>query len=151
MPGPHLTVTLWQCFPDVGGCDAWQSNWWEVPNQSCSYQWWVGWHSPKALTRWAWPGSRWTLIGHERWEDYYGISWKSEAYYAYPNPSTAPRGHDLTPSGHWFVEYDWNGEETDRRWSYAILTEGPLYLKGGRSKGKGKGQNLSLCKHAIGM
>ena len=107
----------------------------------------------EALTNWSWPGkkSRWTLIGHERWDDLNGFCWKTEAQYALPNPSTTPRGHDPTPLGHWAVTYDWKGEETDRQWSADILTEGALYLKGGGSKGKGKGQNLSVCNHMIGV
>ena len=133
MPGPHLTLSIFQCFPDVGGCDAWLSNWW-----GAAHQWWVGWHSPKPLTRWAWPSPiyGWTLIGHERWRDLNGISLKAEALYAHPNPSVAPWGHDLTPCGHWHVRYDAQGNETARSWSDEILSEGELYLKG-----KGKGQN----------
>ena len=42
-------------------------------------------------------------------------------------------------------------EATDRQWSANILTEGALHLKGGGSMGKGKGQNLSICNHMIGM
>ena len=154
MPRAHLTLTLWQCFDDVGGCDAWLSNWWkEGSEDEGSYQWWTGWHSPKALAQWSWPGkkSSWILIGHERRDVLRGFSWKSEAKYAYPNPSTTPRGHDLTPLGHWTVTYDQEGRETDRQWSDDILTEGALYLKGGGSKGKGKGQNLSVCNHVTGL
>ena len=69
MPGPHLTLTR---RVSDGGCDGWLSSWWEVvPNGTNHYrQWWTGWHSPKALSKWCWPGkkSHWTLIGHERWD-----------------------------------------------------------------------------------
>ena len=141
-------MTLWQCFDDVGGCDAWLSNWWSEGSEGHSYQWWTGWHSPKAIAQWSWPGkkrSSWKLIGHERWDDLNGFSWKSEARYAFPNASTAPKGHDLTPLGHWAVTYDQEGQETDRQWSDDILTEGALYLKGGGSKGP-KGQNKGKGK-----
>ena len=115
-----------------------------MPSENYSHQWWTGWHSPKALSVWSWPGkkSRWTLIGHERWDVLNGVSWKANAQHAHPNPSTIPKGHDLTPLGHWAVTYDQNGWETNREWSEDILTEGALYLKGGGSKGKGKGQNF---------
>ena len=154
MPGPHLTLTLWQCFEDVGGCDAWLSSWWE--DGAHSYQWWTGWHSPKALTNWSWPDKRsgWVLIGHERWDALNGHSWLSEAHYAEPNPSTSPKGRDLSPVGHWVATYNQNGLEVDRVWSSDTLTEGSLYLKGGgdpKGKGKGKGQNLSVCNHVVGM
>ena len=64
-----------------------------------------------------------------------------------------PLQGDMThpPLGHWAVTYDMEGWETDRKWSEDILTEGALYLKGGGSKGKGKGQNLSVCNHVIGV
>ena len=47
--------------------------------------------------------------------------------------------------------YDQQGWETNRRWTEEILTEGALYLKGGGSTGKGKGQNLSVCNHVTGL
>ena len=122
-----------------------------MPNRNYSQQWWTGWHSPKALGKWSWPGKGWKLVGHERWDVLNGVSWKAEAQYAYPNPSIVPKGHDLTPLGHWVVTYDQEGWETDRTWSEDILTEGALYLKGGGSKGEGKGQNLSVCNHVIGV
>ena len=141
MPGAHLTITAWQCFDDVGGFDVWRSNWWKVvPRENYSYQWWTGWHSPKSLTKWPWRGP-WTLIGHERWDVLNGVSWKTQSQYADPNPSTTPRGHDLTPLGHWIVNYNQRGWETHRTWSQDILTAGALFLKGGGSKGEGKGQN----------
>ena len=49
------------------------------------------------------------------------------------------------------MTYDLEGEEMERERSDDILTEGALYLKGGGSKGKGKGQNLSVCNHMIGV
>ena len=91
------------------------------------------------------------LICHERWDVLNGVSWEAKAQYAYPNPSIVPKGHDITPLGHWVVTYDQEGWETDRTWSEDILTEGALYLKGGGSKGEGKGQNLSVCNHVIGV
>ena len=100
-------------------------------------------HSTKALTKWSWPGKKsgWTLIGHEHWDVLNGVSWKARAQYAHPNPSTTPRGHDLTPLGHWIVNYNQRGWETHRTWSQDILTAGALFLPGGGSKGEGKGQN----------
>ena len=151
MPGSHLTFTLWQCHEDVGGCDGWLSSWWDFAPNGTYRQWWTGWHSPRAIAKWCWPGRKkhyWTLIGHERWHDLNGVQWKAEAWYAHPNPSFTSRGHDLTPLGHWVVTYDQQGNETNRRWTREILREGPIYLKG---KGKGKGQNLSVCNHAIGL
>ena len=141
MPGPHLTLHVFGCYPDVGGCDVWLSNWWD---EAEGYQWWTGWHSPRPLSRWRWPGGSWTLIGHERWDDDGpgGIAWKSQAYYANPNPSATRRGGDLTPDGHWVVPYNHAGREYDRRYSPEILTEGNLYLKG---------HNLSVCNHMFGM
>ena len=150
MPGQHLTLTLWQCFDDVGGCGAWLSNWWDVPSENYSWLWWTGWHSPNPLRMWFWPG-RWTLIGHERWDDQGGNSWLSQAFYANPNPSTTPWGRALTPVGHWELTYDQWGRRIGRSYSREILTEGDLYLKGSGSKGKGKGQSLSVCNHMIGM
>ena len=137
-----MTLTMWQCWNDVGGWDAWLSSWWkDDPETGYCYQWWTGWHSPENLAEWPWPDNIcWSLIGHERWDCLNDHTWKAEAHYAHPNASTAPRGHDLIPLGHWIVTYDEEGNETDRVWSDDILAEGPLYLKGGGSKGKGKGK-----------
>ena len=65
------------------------------------------------------------LICHERWDVLNGVSWEAKAQYAYPNPSTAPRGHDLTPLGHWAV------------------TKGKGKGKGYFPKGKDKGKSQS--------
>ena len=139
MPGPHLTLTLWHCFPDVGGCDAWLSSWWGEPNENHSWQWFTGWHSPNALADWEWPGATWTLIGHERWEYLNGASFKSAAQYAHPNPSTTPRGWNLRPRGHWSLLYAVDGTVQMSTWSDDILQDGALYLKGGKGNGKGNG------------
>ena len=124
MPGkPHLTLTLWQCFPDVGGCDAWLSTWWEAPNDTHSWQCYVGWHSPDGLENWSWPNGEWHLIGHKRWETINGFTFKSAAQYANPNPSTTARGRDLTPNGHWSYLYSVDGEIQMSTWSNDILDE----------------------------
>ena len=148
MPGPHLTLHVFGCFPDVGGCDVWLSNWWDEDE---GYQWWTGWHSPRPLSMWKWPGGSWTLIGHERWDYQEGHSWLSHANYAIPNPSTTQRGFDLTPRGHWQLVYNREGQVLYKKCSLRILKEGNLYLKGSGSKGEGKGQNLSVCNHMFGM
>ena len=142
----HLTLTLWESYPDVGGCDAWLGSWWEQPNpnEDYSWQWFVGWHTPNALSDWSWPyRSLWFLIGHERWEYLHGSAWKSEGFYVTPNPSTTPMEINPTgtTNGHWHRLYARDGTVLQQTWTPNILDEGPLYLKGSKGKGEGKGKN----------
>ena len=112
MPGkPHLTLTLWQCFPDVGGTDAWMGSWWgETHDGSRSWQWFTGWHHPNPLHQWRYPDPQWRFFGHELWEVDGPAEWKSESYYVEPNPSTALAGPDLTPRGYWHHWYNRQGD-----------------------------------------
>ena len=62
-----------------------------------------------------------------------------------------PTLHQTSSLINWTSGFKLLLEATDRQWSANILTEGALHLKGGGSMGKGKGQNLSICNHMIGM
>jgi hypothetical protein len=145
MPGQHLDIKIMQCFRDVGWCDAWLGSYWG-PNQ----QWFIGWHSPRALRDWSWPSQEWTLIGYELWQyPRRGEPKLREALYATPNPSMTPP-HLLTPpNGHWHVRYSLRGRCCQRMWVATPPTEDEhLYLKGGGTgpKGKGKGQGKDQGK-----
>jgi len=158
MPGPHLELKMMQCYDDVGGCDAWIGSWWNP-----THQWWVGYHSTRALNSWRWPSQEWTLIGHEKWyQPHIGNPKLREAFYVHPNPSMTPP-HLLTPpNGHWHVRYSTRGNETLCQWTPLPLTEDApdrLYLKGGPTgpkgnfhckgaadKGKGKGKAADTGK-----
>ena len=147
MPGAHLDLKLMQCYPDVGGADAWLGGNW-TPAGS---QWWTGWHLPGPLDtirpagppgtiQWSWPNPHWVLIGFERWEYFrrFPHSRLMEARYQDPNPSTLAVAPE--PEGHWHVTYGRNGLEQSCRWVPNPLEEpGHLYLKGDTGKGKGKG------------
>ena len=111
-PKPHLDLKLMQCFPDVGGCDAWLSGFWEanpVPNQ-----WFTGWHLPgpaglDGLRNWRWPDPSWTLIGYEWWAYFKRGERLLEAYYVHPYPSMSRQAH--VPNGHWHMWWDDQGQE----------------------------------------
>ena len=77
----------------------------------------------------------WTLIGYEKRRQ----NNLTEAYDAEPNPSTTPKGKDLTPEGNWRVAYDQQGELIDEAYSDKILIWGEegAFLKGNR-KGVGE-------------
>ena len=84
MPGPHLDLSIYQCFEDVGGVDIWLAQWWDGDGQ-----WYVGWHlnGPSgvlALTHWSWPNPSWRLIGWEWWS--YNPTHLLESWYQFPNP-----------------------------------------------------------------
>ena len=96
------------------------------PNQ----QWFIGWHSPRALRDWRWPSQEWALISYELWQyPRRGEPRVREAFYATPNPSVTPP-HLLTPpNGHWHVRYSLRGR-CQRMWVATPLTEDEhLYLK----------------------
>ena len=136
---PHLEVKIMQCFPDVGGTDAWLSG--RYTDES---QWWIGWHQPgpsgvAAFRCWRWPANNWHLIGFEKWTPNGDVL--LEAMYNHPHPSMQKRAPK--PWGHW---HSWfalpNGTLVgEPQWSDCPLTitQEDLYLKGtGKSMGKGK-------------
>jgi len=132
MPGSHLDAFVLQCYDDVGGCDFWQSSFYNA-----TMQWWVGWHSTKPFERFHLTrSSGWSLIGYELWNKQ--PPYLVEAYYASPNPSTTIAGSDLTPQGHYHIYLDDEGEVTNSLYSDQILTwlQEESFIKG---KGKGKG------------
>ncbi len=86
-----------------GGSDLWHSSFYDKQGQ-----WWVGLHSTKPvglhhLTL----EHEWHLIGFQLWRKptQRRSAYLMEAYHAYPNPSTAQRGTDLTPQGHYHTAY----------------------------------------------
>ena len=158
MPGPHLEIKMMQTFADVGGCDAWIGSWWTP-----THQWWVGYHSTRALNAWQWPSQDWVLIGYEKWyQPFAGTPRLREAFYATPNPSMTPPYLLTPPDGHWHVCYSLSGNETWRQWVGTVLTEdanNQQYLKGGptgpkggfHGKGKGKAADTGKGKGGQGQ
>ena len=140
---PHLDLKILQCYPDIGGCDAWLGGFWDA-----SSQWYTGWHQPgreglQGLIQWKWPSDTWTLIGFERWEYRRKGDIMREAFYNYPNGSTCPNAPPAT--GHWHMKASPHGETKTWKWFPGALVEEEAYLKGGITgpkggKGKDKGQ-----------
>ena len=153
MPGAHLDLMLMQCWPDVGGCDAWLGGFW-TEEDGRHQQWWTGWHlpgpsGPEGLTSWQWPSPHWRLIGYELWGSFRRGPKLLEACYAYPNPSTTEDPESQVPEGHWHLKWHPNGREISRDWSPEALIDDHPYIKGGvftpkgghqEAKGKGKGK-----------
>ena len=132
MPGPHLTVMLFQCHEDVGGLDAWLSQFWDQ-----GAQWWVGWHKAEQVwPDWAWPSDDWRLIGWEKWTVNRNPNVLLEAYYSSPSPAFTryPSG---PPNGYYHSKWTVNGDHIDTHWVSKELDDNCEYLKGGIAKGKG--------------
>ena len=145
MPGMHKMAKLMQCYPDVGGMDWWEGSYFHPQSPNNGTQWWVGYHTSKDLTTWAWPDpdNDWWLIGHELWQ--YGPQpkkhdWLKEAYYVVPNPSATGWGRDLTPKGYWYVRFNKRGDQVESAYfPNPQLAAGDVFLKG-KGKGSGKGK-----------
>ena len=153
MPGPHVDLKLMQCFPDVGGVDAWYGGFWQ---DRC--QWFTGYHQPGAkglagLIEWSCPAPNWDLIGYELWESRRKGDTLIEAYYNDPNPSTTAAGKYRQSTGHWHMRFWPNGDERDRQWFPNALEEDLGYLKGGITGTKGGGitKGKGMAKGNKGM
>ena len=140
MPGPHLDLMVMQCFQDVGGVDIWRGSFWEQNSQ-----WWIGWHMPNGSTGlaaldafWQDPnGAEWQLIGHEKWlYTRRGGAKLVEAYYNNPNPSTGQPWEGAI--GHHHLALGRNGRWINK-WVPTPIGDHPIYLKGGVTSPKGKG------------
>ena len=147
MPGAHLDAQIFQCFRDVGGCDVWTSSYHnEYLGQArlVNEQWWDGWHNTSPFHNWhLGQACQWFLIGHEKWSNPANgaIPYMTEAYYNEPNPSTSRWGSNLTPVGHWHVQYNSQGHDTYRIYNLWPLAweEEDAFLNCGR---QGKHQHF---------
>ena len=83
MPGPHLQITIFETFADVGGADLWLSS-----KEYANGIWYTGWHTPWEMASWyLTKHSEWELIGWEFWMGGH----KSESFYVFPNPAMTPK------------------------------------------------------------